>query len=74
MDKEYAVAAKVIDMLLEERAHATGTWGPTPSATVPAVPVLSLLRGSSADHPSIQLADLPAGATAAVAGRHAGAP
>ncbi|WP_432108503.1 hypothetical protein [Streptomyces sp. AA1529] len=49
-------------------------WGPTPSATVVAAPVRSLLRGSSADHPSIQLADLLAGATAAVAGRHAGAP
>ncbi|MFF2964414.1 hypothetical protein ACFVT1_37255 [Streptomyces sp. NPDC057963] len=31
-----------------------------------------LLRGSSEQHPSIQLADLLAGATAAVAERHAG--
>ncbi|MFF8444116.1 hypothetical protein ACF07U_25020 [Streptomyces californicus] len=34
----------------------------------------TVLRGSSADHPSIQLADLLAGAAAAVTERHVGSP
>ncbi|MEU0382324.1 hypothetical protein ABZ093_34310 [Streptomyces cyaneofuscatus] len=37
-------------------------------------PVHTMLRGSSADHPSIQLADLLAGAAAAVTERHIGNP
>lgn len=48
------------------------TWGATPSSRATAIHLEHLLRGSSDDHPSIQLADLLAGATAAVAARHAG--
>ncbi|MFE3496459.1 hypothetical protein ACFXOS_25935 [Streptomyces sp. NPDC059175] len=36
--------------------------------------VAAVVRGSSVDHPSIQLADLLAGAAAAVAERHEGNP
>ncbi|WP_159001187.1 DUF3800 domain-containing protein [Streptomyces sp. SBT349] len=48
------------------------TWGATPSSHIPGIDLRHLVRGSSQDHPSIQLADLLAGATAAVAARHAG--
>lgn len=44
----------------------------TPSSRVPGIRLKSLVRGGSHTHPSIQLADLLAGAAAAVAGRHAG--
>lgn len=37
-------------------------WGPTPSSRQPSVDLRTLVRGSSAKHPSIQLADLLAGA------------
>lgn len=40
------------------------SWGATPSSIVPGRPVRSLARGDSAAHPSIQLADLLAGAAA----------
>ncbi|MFB9578826.1 DUF3800 domain-containing protein [Streptomyces yanii] len=48
------------------------TQGATPSSRVKGIALPHLLRGSSEEHPSIQLADLLAGATAAVAERHAG--
>jgi hypothetical protein len=43
------------------------TWGATPSSHIRAQPVRALLRGVSSAHPSIQLADLLAGAASAAA-------
>ncbi|MFF1716920.1 DUF3800 domain-containing protein [Streptomyces sp. NPDC058268] len=48
------------------------TQGATPSSRIKGIALPHLLRGSSEQHPSIQLADLLAGATAAVAARHVG--
>ncbi|MEU3411301.1 DUF3800 domain-containing protein [Streptomyces sp. NPDC006658] len=48
------------------------TSGATPSSRIGGIPLQHLLRGTSTDHPSVQLADLLAGATAAVAACHAG--
>ncbi|MEV6159470.1 hypothetical protein AB0L53_54970 [Nonomuraea sp. NPDC052129] len=47
-------------------------WGPI--RVLPGTPLRSLVRGVSKAHPSIQLADLVAGAGQAVARRHVGAP
>lgn len=43
------------------------TWGATPSSRIRAQPVRALVRGVSSAHPSIQLADLLAGAASAAA-------
>ncbi|WP_150211638.1 hypothetical protein [Streptomyces venezuelae] len=48
------------------------TQGATPSSRIKGIALPHLLRGSSEQHPSIQLADLFAGATASIAARHAG--
>ncbi|GAA3747761.1 DUF3800 domain-containing protein [Streptomyces sp. NEAU-PBA10] len=48
------------------------TSGATPSSRIRGIALQHLVRGTSLDHPSVQLADLLAGATAAVAARHAG--
>ncbi|WP_158834897.1 DUF3800 domain-containing protein [Streptomyces sp. NRRL S-350] len=48
------------------------TWGATPSSIVPGRPVRSIVRGVSTAHPSIQLADLLAGAAVAAVGNGLG--
>ncbi|MFD9865224.1 DUF3800 domain-containing protein, partial [Streptomyces alboflavus] len=61
------------DERLDRLAQVLGyTSGATPSSRIGGISLHQLLRGSSADHPSLQLADLLAGATAAVAARHTG--
>lgn len=52
--------------------YATSPIGMTLLTRARGAPVQTVLRGSSADHPSIQLADLLAGAAAAVTERHVG--
>ncbi|MEU0276791.1 hypothetical protein [Streptomyces sp. NPDC006307] len=62
------------DALRTVLEHATSPIGMTLLTRERGAPVKTVLRGSSADHPSIQLADLLAGAAAAVTERHVGNP
>ncbi|MFC9491926.1 hypothetical protein ACFTZM_38450, partial [Streptomyces hydrogenans] len=62
------------DVLRTVLQYTTSPIGMTLLTREKGAPVHTMLRGSSADHPSIQLADLLAGAAAAVAERHVGNP
>ncbi|KUJ68679.1 hypothetical protein ACZ90_17530 [Streptomyces albus subsp. albus] len=62
------------DVLRTVLEYATSPIGMTLLTRERGAPVHTVLRGSSADHPSIQLADLLAGAAAAVTERHIGNP
>ena len=60
------------DALGTVRLYASSPVGITLLTRERGADVAAVVRGSSADHPSIQLADLLAGAAAAVTERHAG--
>ncbi|MBP2400838.1 hypothetical protein [Streptomyces syringium] len=62
------------DVLHTVLRFATSPSGMTLLTREPAAPVHTIVHGSSARHPSIQLADLLAGTAAAVTERHAGNP
>jgi hypothetical protein len=62
------------DTLRTVRLYASSPVGMTLMTRERGADVAAVVRGSSADHPSIQLADLLAGAAAAVTERHTGNP
>ena len=68
-DEQKTLTDERLGLLTQVLGHTSGA---TPSSRVGGIPLQLLLRGTSTDHPSVQLADLLAGATAAVAARHAG--
>ncbi|MFI5690064.1 hypothetical protein [Streptomyces sp. NPDC051636] len=60
------------DALCTVRLYSNSPVGMTLLTRERGADVAAVVRGSSGDHPSIQLADLLAGAAAAVTERHAG--
>jgi len=68
-DEHNALTDDVFDSI---RAVLRSGYGPTPSSMFQGVNVARIVRGSSIDHPSIQLADLLAGAAGVVAEHSAG--